>query len=76
MPAESGADAAGSSADAAALLEHAELGGAYSAADTMSYDDVIEPRQAARRAAVDRCDSPLHADTVGAAPVEHNTILP
>ena len=44
MPAESGADAAGLEPDAQALLEHAELGGAYAAADTMSYDDVIDPR--------------------------------
>ena len=27
-----------------ALLEHAELGGAYAAADRLSYDDVIDPR--------------------------------
>ena len=28
-----------------ALLEHAELGGAYSSADTMSYDEVVEPAE-------------------------------
>ena len=44
MPAESGADAAGIEADAAALLAHADLGGAYSAADRLGYDDVIDPR--------------------------------
>jgi acetyl-CoA carboxylase carboxyltransferase component len=44
MPAESGADAAGIEPDVRALLEHAELGGAYAAADRMSYDDVIDPR--------------------------------
>jgi acetyl-CoA carboxylase carboxyltransferase component len=45
MPAESGADAARLQADTRELLAHAELGGAYSAADTMSYDDVIDPRE-------------------------------
>jgi acetyl-CoA carboxylase carboxyltransferase component len=44
MPAESGADAAGIEPDVGALLEHAELGGAYAAADRLSYDDVIDPR--------------------------------
>lgn len=45
MPAESGADAAGIEPDVRALLEHAELGGAYASADRLSYDDVIDPRQ-------------------------------
>jgi acetyl-CoA carboxylase carboxyltransferase component len=45
MPAESGADAAGIEPDVRALLEHAELGGAYAAADRLSYDDVIDPRE-------------------------------
>ena len=45
MPADSGADAARLEADTRELLAHAELGGAYSAADTMSYDDVIDPRE-------------------------------
>jgi acetyl-CoA carboxylase carboxyltransferase component len=44
MPAESGADAAGIEPDVKALLQHAELGGAYAAADRLSYDDVIDPR--------------------------------
>lgn len=44
MPAESGADAAGIEPDVRALMEHAELGGAYAAADRLSYDDVIDPR--------------------------------
>jgi acetyl-CoA carboxylase carboxyltransferase component len=45
MPAESGADAARLEADTRELLANAELGGAYSAADTMSYDEVIDPRE-------------------------------
>ena len=45
MPAETGSDAAGVEPDVRALLEHAELGGAYGSADRMSYDDVIDPRQ-------------------------------
>lgn len=45
MPAESGADAAGIEPDVRALMEHAELGGAYASADRLSYDDVIDPRE-------------------------------
>ncbi len=45
MPAEGGGQAAGLEPDTQALLEHAELGGAYSSADTMGYDDVIEPAE-------------------------------
>ena len=45
MPAEGGADAARVDGDTKAVLEHAELGGAYSAADTMSYDEVVAPAE-------------------------------
>ena len=45
MPAESGADAAGIEPDVRALMDHAELGGAYASADRLSYDDVIDPRE-------------------------------
>jgi acetyl-CoA carboxylase carboxyltransferase component len=45
MPAAGGGAAAGVDGDTQQLLEHAELGGAYSSADTMSYDDVVEPRE-------------------------------
>jgi acetyl-CoA carboxylase carboxyltransferase component len=45
MPATGGGAAAGVDGDSQQLLDHAELGGAYSSADTMSYDDVIEPRE-------------------------------
>ncbi len=44
LPGESGAESAGAVPDVAALLEHAELGGAYASADRMTYDDVIDPR--------------------------------
>lgn len=44
MPAESGADAAGVDADVREVMAQAELGGAYSAADNLSYDAVIDPR--------------------------------
>ena len=40
-----GGAAAGVDDDAQRLLDHAELGGAYSSADAMSYDEVIEPRE-------------------------------
>jgi len=43
MPAAGGAEAAGVDGDTKAVLEHAELGGAYHAADTMSYDEVVAP---------------------------------
>jgi acetyl-CoA carboxylase carboxyltransferase component len=45
MPATGGGAAAGIDGDAQQVLDHAELGGAYSTADTMSYDEVIEPRE-------------------------------
>ena len=45
MPAAGGGAAAGVDDDAQRVLDHAELGGAYSSADTMSYDDVVEPRE-------------------------------
>ncbi len=45
LPAESGAEAASGTLDVAALLEHAELGGAIGAADQLSYDDVIDPSE-------------------------------
>ena len=43
MPAEGGAQAAGVDGDTRAVLEHAELGGAYSSADTMGYDEIVTP---------------------------------
>jgi acetyl-CoA carboxylase carboxyltransferase component len=43
MPAAGGGAAAGVDDDAQRVLDNAELGGAYSSADTMSYDEVIEP---------------------------------
>lgn len=45
MPAAGSADAARVDDDTRAVLEHAELGGAYSAADTMSYDEIVAPSQ-------------------------------
>ncbi len=45
MPASSSGPAAGVDDEAQQLLEHAELGGAYSSADTMGYDEVVEPRE-------------------------------
>ncbi|HSO94653.1 MAG TPA: carboxyl transferase domain-containing protein [Acidimicrobiia bacterium] len=45
MPAAGSADAAGVDNDTRAVLEHAELGGAYSAADTMSYDEIVAPSE-------------------------------
>jgi len=45
MPATGGGAAAGVDDDAQRVLDHAELGGAYSSADAMSYDEVIEPRE-------------------------------
>jgi acetyl-CoA carboxylase carboxyltransferase component len=45
MPAESGADAARLDADERDVLANAEMGGAYSSADTMSYDEVVEPSE-------------------------------
>jgi acetyl-CoA carboxylase carboxyltransferase component len=75
MPAASGAEAAGLEADARAVLEHAELGGAYSSADTMGYDEVVEPAEL-RDALLDalRLTSARRRGAVG--PAEHHGILP
>jgi acetyl-CoA carboxylase carboxyltransferase component len=45
MPAEGGAAAARVDGDTKAVMQHAELGGAYGAADTMSYDEVVAPAE-------------------------------
>jgi hypothetical protein len=75
MPADSGAAAAGLEADAQGALEHAELGGAIGAADTLSYDEVVEPA-ALRDAllAALRLTSARRRAPVG--PATHHTILP
>ena len=75
MPATGGGTVAGVDGDTQELLEHAELGGAYSSADTMSYDDVIEPGElrnallAALRLASARRSEP-------ASPARHYGIRP
>jgi methylmalonyl-CoA decarboxylase subunit alpha len=75
MPAAGGGAAAGVDGDTQQLLDHAELGGAYSSADTMSYDDVIEPREvrnallAALRLASARRSQPPE-------PARHHGIMP
>jgi acetyl-CoA carboxylase carboxyltransferase component len=75
MPAEGGAEAANVDGDTKAVLQHAELGGAYSAADTMSYDEVVAPAELR--------DALLHALRLSGArrdlprkPVRHHGTLP
>ncbi len=75
MPADSGAAAAKLESDAAMVLANAEVGGAYSAADTMSYDDVIDPRDLRDRLlGALRLSAARRAQPV--APVEHRGIRP
>ncbi|MFM7616448.1 MAG: carboxyl transferase domain-containing protein [Actinomycetes bacterium] len=45
LPAETGSEAAGRSADLPALIEHTEFGGAVDAADRLLVDRVVEPAQ-------------------------------
>lgn len=75
MPAEGGGEAAGLEGDARALLEHAEIGGAYSSADTMGYDEVVEPAEV-RDALLDgmRLSAPRRRGPAG--PAAHHGILP
>ncbi|MBK5288594.1 MAG: acetyl-CoA carboxylase carboxyltransferase subunit [Acidimicrobiia bacterium] len=75
MPAESGAESAAIEADVQAIMEQAELGGAYSSADHLSYDDVIDPRdlRAALGAAM-RLTVPRRG--VAPGPVAHTGIHP
>jgi acetyl-CoA carboxylase carboxyltransferase component len=75
MPAESGADAARLEADTRALLEHAELGGAYSSADTMSYDDVVAPAHL-RNALLHAMRLTSARRTAPVTPGAHHEILP
>jgi acetyl-CoA carboxylase carboxyltransferase component len=75
MPATSGAEAAGLEADATAVLEHAELGGAYSSADTMGYDEVIEPAEL-RDALLDGMRLTAPRRRAPATPAAHHGILP
>jgi len=75
MPAESGADAARLEPDARAVLEHAELGGAYSSADTLGYDEIIEPSEL-RNALLDGLALSESRRRGPAEPAAHRGILP
>jgi len=75
MPAESGADAARLDADERDVLAHAELGGAYSSADTMSYDEVVEPAEL-RDALLDALALSATRRRHAVLPAAHHGILP
>src|SRR6266545_3621757 len=75
MPAGSGGQAARLEADAQALLEHAELGGAYSSADTMGYDEVIAPAEL-RNALLDALRLTAVRRRQPVEPARHRGILP
>jgi len=75
MPASSGAEAAGLEADATAVLEHAELGGAYSSADTMGYDEVVQPAEL-RNALLDGLRLTGARRRAPIEPAAHHGILP
>ncbi len=75
MPAESGADAARLEPDARAVLEHAELGGAYSSADTLSYDEIVEPAEL-RDALLDGLALSATRRRLPPEPAAHRGILP
>ncbi len=75
MPATSGAEAAGLEADAQALLEHAELGGAYSSADTLGYDEVVQPAEL-RDALLDALRLTAARRRAPVGPAEHHGIAP
>jgi acetyl-CoA carboxylase carboxyltransferase component len=75
MPAEGGADAAGVDGDTKAVLQHAELGGAYAAADTMSYDEIVEPAEL-RGALLDALRLTEARRQGPVRPVRHPGVLP
>jgi acetyl-CoA carboxylase carboxyltransferase component len=75
MPAESGADAARLDATERDVLAHAELGGAYSSADTMSYDEVVEPSEL-RDALLDALALSATRRRHPVGPAAHHGILP
>ena len=45
MPAASGGQASGADANTQAALDAAETGGPWNVADTMGYDEVVDPRE-------------------------------
>jgi acetyl-CoA carboxylase carboxyltransferase component len=75
MPAESGADAARLDADERDVLANAELGGAYSSADTMSYDESVEPSEL-RDALLDALALSATRRRHAVSPAAHHGILP
>jgi acetyl-CoA carboxylase carboxyltransferase component len=75
MPAEGGADAAGVDGDTKAVLQHAELGGAYAAADTMSYDEIVDPT-GLRAALLDALRLTAARRQLPVRPVRHLGVLP
>lgn len=75
MPAESGADAARLDPDERDVLAHAELGGAYSSADTMSYDEIVEPSEL-RDALLDALALSATRRRHEVCPAAHHGILP
>jgi methylmalonyl-CoA decarboxylase subunit alpha len=75
MPAEGGGAAAKLEGDTQQLLEHAELGGAYSSADTMGYDDVIDPREL-RNALLDALRLASARTETRVRPLRDHTIRP
>ncbi len=75
MPAEGGAEAARLEEDAASLLANAEIGGAYSSADTMGYDEVVEPSEL-RDALLDAMRLTAPRRRAPAEPASHHGVLP
>lgn len=75
MPAVGGGQAAGLEGEAQSLLEHAELGGAYSSADTMGYDEVIEPAEL-RNALLDALRLTAARRRAPVEPAAHHGIRP
>jgi acetyl-CoA carboxylase carboxyltransferase component len=75
MPAVGGGEAAGLDEGPQSLLEHAELGGAYSSADTMSYDEVIEPAEL-RNALLDALRLSAARRRAAVEPAAHHGVLP
>jgi acetyl-CoA carboxylase carboxyltransferase component len=75
MPAQGGGQAARLEAETQSLLEHAELGGAYSSADTMGYDEIIQP-SGLRNALLVGLRLSAVRRRLPVAPAQHHTIQP
>ena len=75
MPAAGGAEAAGLDAEGRRRMQEAQSSGAWSAADTLAYDEIIDPREL-RNVLLAGLQTALSRRAARAIPVAHTGIWP